>query len=418
MMSHEIRTPLTAVLGMQELLTQTPLNDLQTTYLNVATQAGTNLLAIVNDILDLSQVESGKLLLGQVTFDVNALTQHCVKLLRPSAQAKRLTIMTVIAPELNVWISGDPLRYQQVLTNLLSNAIKFTNNGTVTIKLSAQSSAEDSSVLLVEVIDTGIGIPLIAQSGLFEIFVQVDPSDTRKQGGSGLGLAISKRLVMLWEGHIGLESTPNIGSRFWFTLGSKATAPAQEITPTLLPADENTSSPFVAKLLLVDDSLINQTVLSYMLTNAGHQVDLADGGAASIEAAKKKDYDLILMDVSMPEMSGMEASVIIRQLGGACASVPIIAITAQALTDYHEQCLAAGMNDYATKPISQKDLLAIVTKWCAKKVPEQTPVASAFVVDNAVQPLDEPAVILNKAMLEELLSLFGQGRSMNYYRFI
>ena len=248
MMSHEIRTPLTAILGMQELLTKTPLDTVQTDYLKIATQAGINLLAIANDILDLTKVESGKLILEQLTFDVIEFTQHCVELLTPNALAKDLTLHTVIPPELNRWISGDPLRYHQVLINLLSNAIKFTKTGSVTIKLSAQPATKDNRVLLVEVIDTGIGIPLAAQAGLFEVFVQVDTSDTRQYGGSGLGLAISKRLVNLWEGHIGLESTLDIGSRFWFTLGSRATAPAQVITPTLRPVDENTLTPFVAKL--------------------------------------------------------------------------------------------------------------------------------------------------------------------------
>jgi PAS domain S-box-containing protein len=413
MMSHEIRTPLTAILGMQELLTQTPLDTVQTDYLKIATQAGINLLAIANDILDLTKVESGKLLLEQLTFDVIELTQHCVELLTPNALAKGLTMHTVIPPELNRWLSGDPLRYHQVLINLLSNAIKFTKTGSITIKLTAQPATKDNRVLLVEVIDTGIGIPLAAQAGLFEVFVQVDTSDTRQYGGSGLGLAISKRLVNLWEGHIGLESTPDIGSRFWFTVGSRATAPAQVILSTLMPADEIASTPFVAKLLLVDDSLINQTVLSYMLTNAGHQVDLADCGSAGIEAAKSKHYDLILMDVSMPDMSGMDATKIIRQLGGAATSVPIIAITAHALAGYQDLCLAVGMNGYATKPISQKDLLTIVSTWCGKTKTDNVLVSSALTEDSAVQPLpapDKQAVMLDKAILDELTTLLGQAK--------
>jgi CheY-like chemotaxis protein len=411
MMSHEIRTPLTAILGMQELLTQTPLDTVQTDYLKIATQAGINLLAIANDILDLTKVESGKLVLEQLTFDVIEVTQHCVQLLTPNALAKDLTLHTVIPSELNRWLSGDSLRYHQVLINLLSNAIKFTKTGSITIKLTEQPATEDNRGLLVEVIDTGIGIPLAAQAGLFEIFVQVDASDTRQYGGSGLGLAISKRLVTLWEGHIGVESTLDIGSRFWFTVGSRATAPAQVITPTLMPVNEIASTPFVAKLLLVDDSLINQTVLSYMLTNAGHQVDLADCGTASIAAVKSKHYDLILMDVSMPDMSGMEATKIIRQLGGAAAVVPIIAITAHALAGYQALCLAAGMNGYATKPISQKDLLAIVTTWCDKTVTHLAPVSDTLIEDSSVQPVYEPdkqVVILDQAALDELISLLGQ----------
>ena len=411
MMSHEIRTPLNAVLGMQELLTHTPLNHVQSDYLKLATQSGKNLLAIVNDILDLTKVEAGKLELEQIPFDVIEITQHCVELLRLTAQAKDLSLITVIAPELNVWISGDPLRYQQVLTNLLSNAIKFTNNGSVTIKLSAQSSAEDSSALLVEVIDTGLGIPLASQAGLFEVFIQVDPSDTRKHGGSGLGLAISKRLVALWEGHIGVESTPNVGSRFWFTVGAEVIAPVLTITSALNKGDEATHPAFSANILVVDDSPINQLVMAYMLRNAGHHVDLADSGSAGIAAVKKKHYDIILMDVSMPDMSGMEATTIIRQLGGAAAVVPIIAITAHALAGYQVLCLAAGMNGYATKPISQKDLLAVVATWCDKTITHEAPALSALIEDSSVQPLYEPvkqAVILDQAALDALTSLLGQ----------
>jgi signal transduction histidine kinase/CheY-like chemotaxis protein len=411
MMSHEIRTPLNAVLGMQELLTHTPLNHVQSDYLKLATQSGKNLLAIVNDILDLTKVEAGKLELEQIPFDVIEITQHCVELLRLTAQAKDLSLITVIAPELNVWISGDPLRYQQVLTNLLSNAIKFTNTGSITIKLSAQSSAEDSSALLVEVIDTGLGIPLASQADLFEVFIQVDPSDTRKHGGSGLGLAISKRLVALWEGHIGVESTPNVGSRFWFTVGSEAIAPVLTITSALNKGDEAAHPAFSANILVVDDSPINQLVMAYMLRNAGYHVDLADSGSAGIAAVKKRHYDIILMDVSMPDMSGMEATTIIRQLSGAAAVVPIIAITAHALAGYQALCLAAGMNGYATKPISQKDLLAVVATWCDKTITRDAPALSALIEDSSVQSVYEPvkqAVILDQASLDALTSLLGQ----------
>jgi PAS domain S-box-containing protein len=410
MMSHEIRTPLNAILGMQELLTHTLLNPVQTDYLQLATQAGQNLLAIVNDILDLTKVEAGKLELEQVPFDVIELTDLCVQLLTLSAREKDLTLVIDVAPELTAWISGDSLRYRQVLINLLSNAIKFTEKGEVTIKLSVQPTPKNSCELLIEVVDTGIGIPLASQAGLFEVFVQVDPSDTRKYGGSGLGLAISKRLVDLWQGHIGVESTPGVGSRFWFTVGSKAIAPVLKITPTF-KVDENAQRPFIVNVLVIDDSLINQAVVAYMLRNAGHYVDLADSGNAGIAAVKKQNYDIILMDVSMPDMSGMEATKLIRKLGGAAALVPIIAITAHALAGYQALCLEAGMNGYATKPISQKDLLAVVATWCDKTVTHEALVSDGLIEDSSVQPLYEPdkqKVILDQAALDELISLLGQ----------
>ena len=409
-MSHEIRTPLNAILGMQELLTHTPLDNTQTEYLQTATLAGNNLLALVNDILDLTKVEAGKLDLEDLAFDVIELTQLCVKLLTVTAEAKALKLITIIDPELTPWISGDPLRFRQVLLNLLSNAIKFTEQGSVTVTLSSYVSTDSACALLVEVIDTGIGIPENLQAGLFEVFVQVDPSDTRKYGGSGLGLAISKRLVTLWGGQIGIDSTPYVGSRFWFTVGALAEAPIQPLFPAIEQDDSNKPNTCIARVLLVEDSLLNQAVTAAMLRKGGHQVDLADCGAQGIEAASEKVYDIILMDVSMPDMSGMEATAIIRQLGGAATSVPIIAITAHALAGYEAMCLAAGMNGYATKPISQKDLLALVEIWSTNKDTQTTAVISPLVVNSSALPIDEQETNIDKAMLDELTATLGQAQ--------
>jgi CheY-like chemotaxis protein/HPt (histidine-containing phosphotransfer) domain-containing protein len=410
MMSHEIRTPLNAILGMQELLTHTPLDNTQTEYLQTATLAGNNLMALINDILDLTKVESGKLDLEDIPFNAIEMTQFCVQLLSMPAEAKGLKLITDIDPELTPWISGDPLRFRQVLLNLLSNAIKFTEQGSVTIKISSTSSIDSACVLLVEVSDTGIGIPDDLQAGLFEVFVQVDPSDTRKYGGSGLGLAISKRLVTLWGGHIGIDSTPYVGSRFWFTVGTLAEAPKQPLIPTIKQDDSNKSNTFIARVLLVEDSLINQAVMAAMLRKGGHQVDLADCGAQGIEAASEKDYDIILMDVSMPDMSGMEATAIIRQLGGAATSVPIIAITAHALAGYETMCLSAGMNGYATKPINQKDLLALVDAWATNKDSQTTAVISPLVVNSSALPIDEQETNIDNAMLDELTATLGKAQ--------
>jgi PAS domain S-box-containing protein len=374
MMSHEIRTPLNAILGIQDLLVNTPLNVQQTEYVTIAAQAGTLLLRLVNDILDLTKVESGKLDLEQLDFDAVPMVEVCMQLLAIKAQEKSLALHTIIEPDLNTWIKGDPYRFRQLILNLVSNAIKFTAQGSVTVKLSKASQTNDACALLIEVIDTGIGIPEDLQASLFEVFVQVDPSDTRKYGGSGLGLAISKRLVRLWGGQIGIDSTPSVGSRFWFTVGAVAEAPEQTLMPTR--NQDNNKVNCIARVLLVEDSLINQAVLAAMLRSAGHQVDLADCGTQGIEAASEKVYDIILMDVSMPDMSGMEATAIIRQLGGAAATVPIIAITAHALAGYEAICLAAGMNGYATKPINQKDLLALVDTWSTNKESQTTEVIS------------------------------------------
>jgi CheY-like chemotaxis protein/HPt (histidine-containing phosphotransfer) domain-containing protein len=223
-----------------------------------------------------------------------------------------------------------------------------------------------------------------------------------------LGLAISKRLVKLWKGDIGLDSTPLVGSRFWFTVGATAVAPKQTLMPTIKQDESKVTC--IARVLLVEDSLINQAVLAAMLRSAGHQVDLADCGAKGIEAASEKEYDIILMDVSMPDMSGMEATAIIRQLGGAAAKVPIIAITAHALAGYEAMCLAAGMNGYATKPISQKDLLALVETWSTNKESQTTAVISPLVKDSPTLPLDEQEINLDKAILNELTATLGKAQ--------
>ena len=403
MMSHEIRTPLNAILGVLELFSQTSLNSQQAEYLKIASCAGKNLLELVNDILDLTKVESGMLELEQINFDVIELTQFCVRLMTSGAKEKGLKLGVFIDPEVSSIIRGDPLRFKQVLLNLLNNAIKFTEQGSVIIKLSAQTvdNNADNCLVLVEVIDTGIGITSELQGNIFEVFVQADLSDTRKYGGTGLGLAITKRLVSLWGGSIGLESTPNDGSRFWFTVGAEATSfgitttqdskdASNEITPA---ADLKTA--FQANILLVDDSVINLAVISSMLTTVGHRVDLAVCGVDAIKAVSDKNYDLILMDVSMPDMSGLEATKIIRQSTGI-NNMPIIAITAHALVGYKEQCLAAGMNGYLTKPISQKDLLSIINTWCAVNF------------DAVVQANPHLEIKMVDTVLSELTKQFGQ----------
>ena len=384
MMSHEIRTPLNAILGAQELLADTDLGDTQKHYLKMAADAGNNLLLLVNDILDLTKVEAGKMELENIVFDVVKLVEETVKLVSIKASEKNLVISTELSPDVGTWFSGDPWRIRQVLLNLLANAVKFTETGSITLKLSLRSAGANDGAILFEVTDTGIGIGQEVQERLFDVFVQVDPSDTRKYGGSGLGLAISKRLVELWGGHLGMVSNVGLGSCFWFTCGTAAIAPH--------PADQSVEKivvPTTAKLLLVEDSIINQTILASMLRSEGHLVDVASCGAEAITEASKNTYDLIFMDVSMPDMSGMEATQIIRKLGGAALTVPIIAITAHAIKGYQEMCLEAGMNGYATKPISQKDLLALVQHWCGHITKELVVTENIETVASNQEWLDE-----------------------------
>lgn len=390
MMSHEIRTPLNAILGTQELLADTALNDIQKSYLRMAQDAGVTLLTLINDILDLTKVETGKLELENIAFDSLQVINEVLQLVGVKAKEKNLRLISVIEPDISTWVRGDPWRLRQVLLNLLTNAVKFTPGGSVTLKLSQRPAEVNDGALLFEVIDTGIGIAEEVQPRLFEVFIQADPSDTRKYGGSGLGLAISKRLVELWGGQMGLDSQPGVGSRFWFSYGRAVDAPQAGLNHDQV--EDATLPSFAAHLLLVEDSPVNQAVLSTMLRSGGHKVDVADSGTAAIEAVRAACYDLVFMDVSMPDMSGIDATRAIRQLGGAAAKLPIIAMTAHAVKGYREQCLQAGMNDYATKPIGKKDLLALVGKWLGCMKPGQNKTAES----------SNQTVLLDEAVLSQL----------------
>ena len=359
--SHEIRTPMNGILGFADMLLRDDLSPDQRRAASLIRDAGTSLLAILNDVLDLSKIEAGRLELERVPVCLPALADGAQSILRSQADAKGLWLRLDLDPDLPDWIEADPTRLRQVLLNLLSNALKFTEAGGVTLAI-----RRDGRRLRFAVTDTGIGIARDRQSLLFQQFSQLHRSSKRQFGGTGLGLAISKRLVeAMPEGEIGVESDEGHGATFWFAAALPTVAPPQ---PAAAPAPAAPSGPS-ARILVAEDLFINQAVIESILTDAGHVVQIANNGVEAVEAARHERFDLILMDMEMPELDGIEATRAIRQSAGAMRDVPIIAVTANALDSEATRCREAGMNDHLTKPIDRAALLAAIRRWTAADRP-------------------------------------------------
>lgn len=382
-MSHEVRTPMNAVIGFTQLLEGTELTVQQRDWVETVRRSGEGLLRILNDILDFSRADAGKLELEQIPFVPEEVAEEAIELVSESARQKGLRIIFHSSPAVPLLVRGDPGRLRQVLLNLLSNAVKFTESGEVQLNVDLVENKGDVSIVRIEVVDTGPGIPIPAQESIFDAFTQADSSTTRRFGGTGLGLAICRRLVSAMGGEIGVISQQGRGSTFWFkvplirmqthrdkeAVGCMRPAIVVEAdqarataTPNVPREPEATRNSDDLAILVAEDNLINQKVLKSQLSRLGYSAEFVRNGREALEAAVARPFDVILMDCQMPEMDGFEAARRIRERENGTRRTEIVAVTANAMPSDRENCLAAGMDGYLSKPVDCTELaLALKT---------------------------------------------------------
>ena len=381
-MSHEIRTPMNAIIGLTHLLQRETREPRQLDHLHKVSASARHLLAIINDVLDISKIEADKVVLEARDFRLREVFDNVVTMLAERCAEKGIRMQVEVAPELPAVLCGDALRLGQVLLNFAGNAVKFTERGSVTLRV-AQEAADDAGVLLrCEVIDTGVGVDEAAQARLFEAFEQADTSTTRRFGGTGLGLAINRRLVTLMHGEVGFSSRVGEGSTFWFT--ARLAWASGAATDTTMLAATSDASPLSAsslaslerelrerysgaRILLVEDNAVNREVALSLMADLGFVIDCAENGRQAVALASGRNYDLILMDMQMPEMDGIAATRALRALPDRQA-VPIVALTANAFDEDRERCLAAGMNGHVAKPVEPATLFSALRRWLPERL--------------------------------------------------
>ncbi|WP_415901363.1 ATP-binding protein [Neptuniibacter sp. QD29_5] len=370
-MSHEIRTPMNGIIGMATLLEDSSLKSEQQQQVSSILSSAKSLLTILNDILDISKLESGRMELHPQPFELRPFFAEVISLFKQSISEKGLRFMVQISPDVGKFYLGDDSRLRQVLVNLVGNALKFTEEGDICVRINRLSSQNGPDILRFEVEDTGIGIPDHAKSLLFNNFTQADSSISRQFGGTGLGLVICKRIIELMQGTINFSSEQGKGSCFWFTLAlqeatGNVAAHSQENKSLALNIQDSRKTPSDKtefSILVAEDNEINQEVISKLLEKNGLRSDIACDGIDALKKLQSDHYDLVLMDMQMPNMDGLEATRQIRILPQPQRSVPIIALTANAMHEDQEACKEAGMNDFIAKPIDPDQLTVTLHKW-------------------------------------------------------